>query len=87
MGLTGVMKFLGSLAPTVSQWILGSSGLTVVLGLPCPCSVTMNQVFHQVSHCSNALLGSTVSQWPLGPKGHHGVKHVTFIPGVPEEQH
>ena len=33
-----------------------------------------------VLQCSNALLGSTVSQWPPGPKGHHSVKHVSFIP-------
>ena len=47
----------------------------------------MDTCFHEVSQCSNALLGSTVSQWPLGTKGLHGVKHISYIPGVPEEQH
>ena len=47
----------------------------------------MDPWFHEVWQCSNALLGSTVSQWPLGPKGHHGVKHVSLIPGVSDEQH
>ena len=48
----GVTKSLGFLSPTMSHWCLGPPG---------PCSVTMDPWLHEVSQCSNALLGSRVS--------------------------
>ena len=88
----GLHDFMRPLSVAVSLWFhgsswfpksLGSLGLTnwvsqIALGPTRPCSVTMDPWFHEVSQYSNALLGSTVSQWPLGSvvpchiQCHHG---------------
>ena len=52
----------------MSQWILGSWALQ--------CHNV--HYFHELSQCSKALLSSRVSRWPLGPRGHHGVKFFSF---------